>query len=398
MQPQQLQTFQGVTMAEALHRVKVALGVDAVILHTRAVPQRRWMGLKKFETYEITASRNVNVKRQLPARPAPNPAAMPRKTPTSIQQIQQKQQPATLLETPAASQAAYRGLTDEVAKLKGVVSDLVTHVRSVNAPQVPEGLFDEYQKLVENMVAKELAQDIIASLQKQLRPEMLSNKALVHEKLAEHLEKLIPTTGPIVRTKTHGPHIVALIGPTGVGKTTTIAKLAANLKLREKRRVGLITIDTFRIAAIDQLKRYADILGAPLRVVGSPEDIKPAIEGMSDCEFILIDTAGRSPKDSLKLVELKQFMHYAEPDDVYLVLSTTSCESAVELAVEEFSKVRVDKLIFTKIDEAAQLGVVLNVCKKINKGLAYVTNGQNVPDDIREGHGKKLAHLILGTA
>ena len=315
------------------------------------------------------------------------------------QQIQQKQQsgPTTLLEMPAANNAALFGLTSEVKKIQAEMADLVKHVRSVNAPLVPEELFGEYQKLVENMVAKELASDIIAGLQRDLRPEMLANKEIVREKLAERLEKLIPTAGPIKKTKANGPHIVALIGPTGVGKTTTIAKLAANLKLREKRRVGLITIDTFRIAAIDQLKRYADILGAPLKVVGSPEDIRGAIDGMSDCDFILIDTAGRSPKDSLKLVELKQFMTYAQPDDVFLVLSTTSCESAVELAVEEFSKVRVDKLIFTKLDEAAQLGVVLNVCRKIGKGLAYVTNGQDVPDDIEEGHGKKLANLILGS-
>ena len=393
-------------MAEALHRVKVALGIDAVILHTRSVPHRKWMGLKKVETYEITASRNVNVvKKQLPARPAPEPSKQPtrRQLPAAFHQHAQQQAAktqgaTTLLETPAANNAALFGLTSEVKKIQAEMADLVKHVRSVNAPQVPEGLFDEYQKLVENMVAKELASDIIAGLQRDLRPEMLANKEVVREKLAERLEKLIPTAGPIKKTKTNGPHIVALIGPTGVGKTTTIAKLAANLKLREKRRVGLITIDTFRIAAIDQLKRYADILGAPLKVVGSPEDIKGAIDGMSDCDFILIDTAGRSPKDSLKLVELRQFMTQAQPDDVFLVLSTTSCESAVELAVEEFSKVRVDKLIFTKLDEAAQLGVVLNVCRKINKGLAYVTNGQDVPDDIEEGHGRKLAKLILGTA
>jgi len=250
--------------------------------------------------------------------------------------------------------------------------------------------------LIENMVADEVAVDIVRSLQRQLRPELLADKKLVRERLAEHLEKLIPTAGPIVRTKTEGPHVVALIGPTGVGKTTTIAKLAANLKLREKKRVGLITIDTFRIAAIDQLKRYADILGAQLRVVGTPEEMKAAIEQMSDCEYVLIDTAGRSPRDSMKLNELKRFLSFADPDEVYLVLSTTASEGCVELALEKFGEVRVDKLIFTKLDEAAQLGVVLNVVRRVNKGLAYVTTGQDVPDDIEVGHGRRLANLILG--
>ena len=122
---------------------------------------------------------------------------------------------------------------------------------------------------------------------------------------------------------------MALIGPTGVGKTTTIAKLAATLKLRESHTVGLITIDTYRIAAVDQLKKYADILDIPLRVVGSPEELRAAIEAMSDREFILIDTAGRSPSDTLKLQELKNFLNIAGPDEVHLVLSSTATQESV---------------------------------------------------------------------
>ncbi|MBC7782284.1 MAG: hypothetical protein H7144_00475, partial [Burkholderiales bacterium] len=303
-----------------------------------------------------------------------------------------------LMETAAVQNVQLMGLTQEVGSLKSMMKDLVSQVRHQKTPNVPEELFDHYMNLVENFVADEVAVDIIKAIQKQLRPELLSDKRLVREKLAEHIEKLIPSSGPIVRTKTVGPHVVALIGPTGVGKTTTIAKLAANLKLREKRKIGLITIDTFRIAAIDQLKRYADILDAPLRVVGAPEDMKAAIESMKDCDFILIDTAGRSPNDTLKLNELKRFLSFAEPDEVHLVLSTTASEGCVELALEKFGDVRVDKLIFTKLDEAAQLGVVLNVVRKINKGLAYVTTGQDVPDDIETvGHGKRLAQMILGS-
>jgi flagellar biosynthesis protein FlhF len=400
-------------MAEALSRVKSTLGADAVILHTRTIQQRRWLGLKKTELFEITAGRgmNVPVRRNLPPSPAPQPKhqlgaytqqgpagqAAGRLSPLDAAKTL-KQSATALLETPAAGGIAIAGLSNEVAQLKTMMKDLVTQVRTQKSPQVPEELFDSYMHLIESMVSDELAIEIVKSMQKSMRPELLADKALVREKLAEHLEKLIPTAGPIVRTKTVGPHVVALIGPTGVGKTTTIAKLAANLKLREKRKVGLITIDTFRIAAIDQLKRYADILGAPLRVVGNPEDIKEAIESMSDCDFVLIDTAGRSPKDTMKLNELKRFLAFAEPDEVHLVLSTTASEGCVELALEKFGEVRVDKLIFTKVDEAAQLGVVLNVIRKVNKGLAYMTTGQDVPDDIEVGHGKRLAQLILGAA
>jgi len=388
-------------MAEALSRVKSTLGPEAVILHTRTVQHRRWLGLKRIELFEITAGRGMNVvHRSVPKEAAPNTRSRslpPRTIPTNLQAAKAATPGKALLESPAVQNVALMGLSQEVGALKNMMKDLVSQVRHQKTPNVPEELFDHYMRLVENFVADELAMDLVKAVHKQLRPELLSDKKLVSEKLAEHLEKLIPTSGPIVRTKTTGPHVVALIGPTGVGKTTTIAKLAANLKLRDKRKVGLITIDTFRIAAIDQLKRYADILDAPLKVVGAPEDMKAAIESMKDCDFVLIDTAGRSPKDSLKLNELKRFLSFAEPDEVHLVLSTTASEGCVELALEKFGEVRVDKLIFTKLDEAAQLGVVLNVARKINKGLAYITTGQDVPDDIEVGHGKKLAQLILGS-
>jgi flagellar biosynthesis protein FlhF len=249
--------------------------------------------------------------------------------------------------------------------------------------------------LVQNQVASDLAEEVVKTVQGLLRPEQRKNAEVIREKLAEQLEKMMPAAGPIARRKGSGPHVVALIGPTGVGKTTTVAKLAANLKLRENRRVGLITIDTYRIGAVDQLKKYADILGSMLRVVTSPEDLKEAIKSMSNCEFILIDTAGRSPTDTLKLHELKNFLAVAHPDEVHLVVSTTASQECIESAIARFGDVRVDKIIFTKLDEAVHLGVILNVIRKVNKSLSYITTGQDVPDDIEVGKPKKLAQRIL---
>ena len=119
---------------------------------------------------------------------------------------------------------------------------------------------------------------------------------------------------------------------------------------------------------------------------------------MSDCDFLLIDTAGRSPNDTMKLNELRGLLGVIEPDEVHLVLSSTASESCINLAVSRFNEVRVDKIIFTKIDEAAHVGVVLNVVRKVNKSLSYITTGQDVPDDIEVGRGKRLAQLILGAA
>ncbi|HEY7090592.1 MAG TPA: flagellar biosynthesis protein FlhF, partial [Tepidisphaeraceae bacterium] len=319
-----LQTFKAPTMALALAQVKTVMGHDAVILHTRTYQRSIWLGLRRKEMVEITAGRGLNMLAQ--RRPiARAPVSVPRVAPQPQAVVpagyvgMNKQ----LLDTPAASRAMMFDISEQMSSLKSMVKDLTVEVHRQKKPQIPEELFDHYTQLVSNQVCDELAAEIVLSLHKQLRPEHFKQSQFVQERLVDQIEKLIPTAGPIVRTKTSGPHVVALIGPTGVGKTTTIAKLSANLKLREKHKVGLITIDTYRIAAIDQLRKYADILGSNLKVVGSPEDLRAAVESMSDCAFILIDTAGRSPNDTLKLHELKNFLASANPDEVHLVVSTT---------------------------------------------------------------------------
>ncbi|HZZ41632.1 MAG TPA: flagellar biosynthesis protein FlhF [Tepidisphaeraceae bacterium] len=391
-----LQTFKAATMAEALSQVKSSIGHDALILHTRTYQKRYWLGLRRKDIVEITAGKGSQLRPKARTQPQKAvQAAAGKAAPQVAAAAPAMSRTQALLQTPAAGSAAILGLSQEMASLKTMVKELVSTTRQQSAPQVPEELFEYYLQLIEGQVAEELAGEIIKTLQRQIRPEYLSRPDYIREKLAEQLEKLMPSTGPLVRTKMGGPQIVALIGPTGVGKTTTIAKLAATLKINQKQRVGLITIDTYRIAAIEQLKKYADILDAPLKVVSNTDDMRAAIGSMQDCDFILIDTAGRSPKDTLKLNELKTFLAAANPDEVHLVLSTTASQACVELAIERFSNVRVDKIIFTKLDEAAHVGVVLNVIKKVNKSLSYITTGQDVPNDIEVGRGRRLAQLIL---
>lgn len=400
----QLEKITAPTMADAVKEVKRLLGDDAVILTTRMITTRRWMGLRKRELVEVMAGKGVNVQSRRP-RPPERPvvktippagpaayAANSRLTPSG-----EAQQPGReLLSSPAATSIAMVSLVNEMNALKSMVSGLVSEVRHRNTPAVPEELFNFYTQLIESEVSEELATDIIRKIQQNARPEQLANPQYVKDRMVEQIEKLIPMSGPIERKKPHGPHTVALIGPTGVGKTTTIAKLAANLKLREQKKVGLITIDTFRIAAIDQLRKYADLIGIVLTVVNSPEEMRAAVDSMTDCEYVLIDTAGRSPTDALKLNELGRFLEAARPDEVHLVLSTTCGQRSAELAMEKFNGVRVDKVIFTKVDEAAQLGMLLSVVRKLNKGLSYVTTGQDVPDDIEVGQARRIAKLILG--
>ena len=415
-----LQTFRAPTMAECLAEVKRVMGPDAVILHTRTLTIKRYFGLKRREIVEITAGRGLNggprgsQRRPSQMRSAANgsgsydagggggTATAVRERPHGPVNVQAREPIG------AAQQLPYGGVSgqdpaqmielfDQMKSLREMMKDMQQRDRMKDAPDVPAELYDEYQLLIDNQVGRELSEDIIRTIHRSLRPDHLQQKPFVREKIAEQLERYLPTTGPIQRLKATGPHVVALIGPTGVGKTTTIAKLAAKLKLDEKRKVGLITIDTYRIAAIDQLKKYADIIKTPLKVVGSPEDLRDAVASMADCDFVLIDTAGRSPKDTLKLNELKTFLDAARPEEVHLVLSSTASRECVELAIERFGDVRIDKLIFTKLDEARSIGTVIGVVNAVKKPLSYVTTGQDVPADIEVARGKRVAQLILGS-
>ena len=173
--------------------------------------------------------------------------------------------------------------------------------------------------------------------------------------------------------------VVALIGPTGVGKTTTIAKLAARFSLIEKKKIGLITLDTYRIAAVEQLKIYADIMGLPLQVVYKPGDLKAAVERFSNRDLVFIDTAGRSPRNDEQMAELVALFQEAEPDEVILVLSATTKSEDLLDTFKRFNIIKIDKIIFTKLDETNCYGSILNTIHRTKKRVSYVTNGQNVP-------------------
>jgi flagellar biosynthesis GTPase FlhF len=191
------------------------------------------------------------------------------------------------------------------------------------------------------------------------------------------------------------PFVAAFIGPTGVGKTTTIAKLSADFILNKNARVSLISADTYRIAAVEQLRTYADILDIDLGVVYNPEDMREQLSAASGVDVVLIDTAGRSHRHGENMAELKALLESAEICHKYLVLSlTTKFEDMVEI-VETFSDISDFNIIFTKLDETKTVGSVLNLCYHTGKTVSYITFGQNVPNDIRVLQPEEIARLIL---
>ncbi len=410
-------------MHEVLAMVKRDLGREAVILHTRTIRKGGWMGVGGRSLVEVTAATDVNV---LPARRSaqrstrPEPRAETRPEPgAQADTINTARSKAAILAAYAAAARTeanpddstagvslavkqgpdsgdLRGLQKELGLLRGMVAEHVRESRKAHGPALPDALMRTYRQLIENQVAEEIAYQVLDTLRDRLTVEQIQDQDLVRTELLELIEASLPEAGGIERGKTGQPHVVAFIGPTGVGKTTTIAKLAANFKLRGRCRVGLITIDTYRIAAVDQLRMYAQILDVPLQVVLTPKELVDAVAKMRDRDVILIDTAGRSHNDAIRIQELKSFIDAGKPDEVHLVLSSAASEPNLLQAVERFSEVRVDRIVFTKLDEAVGFGVMLNVLKRVNKALSYITMGQDVPDDIAPGRRSELAALIVG--
>ncbi|KPK74622.1 MAG: hypothetical protein AMJ79_13570 [Phycisphaerae bacterium SM23_30] len=394
-----LKNFRALSMHQALAQVKREIGPDAAIVRTRTFKRGGIFGFGARTMVEVTAGSSDQ--------------ASPRRMPVGNQRLRQMytttvspNQSKTirtgnennLAETPVGTTTVNinEDIKNQIDDLRSLVEGLVKEQRQLHEPQMPEQLFDIYLDLIQKEVAEEVARELINSVQQELTGNQVSNAYLIREQLVRIMDIMIDTAGPITRNLDGSTRVVALVGPTGVGKTTTIAKLAADFKLRQNKKVGLITIDTYRIGAVDQLRMYAEIIDVPLKVVLTPAELKEAVAMMNDMDMVLIDTAGRSQNDRIKIRELQTFLSAATPHEVHLVLAGTAHHSHILSAVEKFKPLGVNRLIFTKLDEAISFGVLLSVMKKMEASLSYVTTGQDVPDDIEVGNSSRLARLLLG--
>lgn len=283
----------------------------------------------------------------------------------------------------------------QLSTLQAMVKDLCRRSKGGGRDDWPEELFHLFTELLDVELSEDVARELVENLRNDPRAAGLSDPALLKAHVADMVEGDVRVSGPIMVTPGRC-RLAALVGPTGVGKTTTIAKLAANFRLKEKRRVGLITVDTYRIAAVEQLRTYADIIDLPMHVVSTPREMRQTVERMNHLDLILLDTAGRSPKDEVRIQELKAFLNEAGADEVHLVLSSVAAARTLEQTAERFAAVGVTSLLLTKLDEAHGLGNLLPLVRGSGLPLSYVTDGQNVPDDIQTADTRRLARMILG--
>jgi flagellar biosynthesis protein FlhF len=378
-----LKTFRASTMHEALKMVRRELGPDAAVLQTREV-RPRWLGwLPGPRQIEVTASQGVNVPSRLPAKKCAKPIAKTIEPPPA-------RQVARVVEDSKLSNR----VQGQLNTLQSMVQDLCRRSKCT-ANEWPTEYFQLFTELLDAELSEETARELVENVRNDPQAAMITDPMLLRARVASMIESDIRVAGPIMVTPGRC-RLAALVGPTGVGKTTTIAKLAANFRLKEKRRVGLITVDTYRIAAVEQLRTYADIIDLPMHVVSTPREMRETVQRMSHLDLILLDTAGRSPKDEVRIQELKAFLGEAGADEVHLVLSSVTGAQTLEKTAARFAAVGATSLILTKLDEANGLGNLLPLVRSSGLPLSYLTDGQNVPDDIQTADARRLAQMILG--
>jgi flagellar biosynthesis protein FlhF len=374
---------------EAILKVKMDLGSEALILNTRKVRKKGLLGLFSKPMTEVLAAVDEY---NTPGKENENAGKG-----TAVSNN------AVILDK---KEEKIANLENKISDIEEMLQKLCTRVMNGEKP-ADRMAGDElknrktsvaevfYNNLVNNEVDPEIARKLVNAAAARMTASDGVNE------MAAQLSGIIagllgsPET---IREKNNGkPVTVIFVGPTGVGKTTTLAKIAANYLLNKKKTVGLITADTYRIAAVEQLKTYAEILGIPVTVVYTPAEMKEAVGLHADKDLILIDTAGRSHKNKAQFEELKALIAASEADEVYLVLSAVTSPRNCREILNHYSFLKEYKLLFTKTDETPVLGIILNVRYMTGKSLSYITTGQSVPDDIETANIDKITKNLIGS-
>lgn len=372
---------------EAILKVKMDLGNEAIILNTRKVRQKGFFRLFSKPMIEVLAA---------------------------VDESQKKEKSSGSSEMIKKDGIAYKEgskIIELENKMNGIENTLKkiyeqilpqnqrphTYTRVKTEEQQGYGKVMQlfYDNLLKNEVDQEAAKKIIESVIEKAGENAGVNDvvAAMHRIIAGILGKPLP-----IKLREDGkPTVVMLVGPTGVGKTTTLAKIAANFVLKENLKVGLITADTYRIAAVEQLKTYADILGIEVSVVYTPSEISELIKIHQDKDIILIDTAGRSHQNKEQLEELKSLTKVSNADETYLLMSTTTSMRNCRDILSGYSFLKDYKLLFTKLDESSLSGTIINAKFMTDKCLSYITTGQNVPDDIEVANIEKITKKLIGS-
>lgn len=360
-------------MPEAMKQIRTQLGKDAVILQSKEIKSSGFFGLFKKPRVEVIAALD------------PYPINRKRK--------------ATSNDKKVTSNEFFNRSTLNDIEQQTIVSE-IKHLRKMIEQQNVES--DEqfthsyqmlFQFLLDQEVEHDIAREIISCVQQKHEKDLtVPIEQLIDEIKKEIESRLMHLSFSGIEPSTR---IVQLIGPTGVGKTTTLAKLAAKSLLEQKKSIAFITTDTYRIAAIEQLKTYARILEVPIEVAYSLDDYNRAVEKLSAVDLIFVDTAGRNFRQSNYVAELTQYIETTKFTEVFFVAALTAKYTDILYTLDQFSHIKNKKVIFTKADETRQYGSLLNIGLRNNIDIAYVTNGQDVPNDIITPSAPRISQYIM---
>lgn len=408
-----IKKFTGKTEAEATEAAKKELGSTLVIMNVREVKKKGLFAFLLPKQIEVTAA----LEEEAPARPQYGSilrTAADKEIRTEQQNLLAKNSTENIekkldsLQTLLESQLNNRqSEKEESAKTQAVpdaeekedkTQDMAAAEKKEEEKNPEQDKFIRllYNKMLDNEMDEKYVNSILEDASKTKKADLPFDYLL-----ANIYQKMVLKFGRSegITPSEEGPRIVLFIGPTGVGKTTTIAKLAGRYCVEEKKKVALLTADTYRIAAAEQLRTYANILETPFRIIYTPEELQAAVEDYWDCDYIFIDTAGRSHQNTDQLEKMKEMvaaLKRPESYQVFLVLSATTKYRDLQKIADCYGKIADFELIFTKLDETEAVGNLLNMKLYTDAPIAYVTCGQNVPDDMEAFNPQKTVKQILG--
>lgn len=380
-----IRTFRAADARSALSAVKAALGPHAVILATKEV---RASVFSKPEV-EVTAALSYDPD----ATPRKNGSASPapaRKEPAVAAAPPAKNETAAMVSQPANpfsdEMTSLRATLDQVRRELRVVAEQSRAGHELQLAPAAASLFAHLaQRGVEETLAEELVRQA-ANMHGGAHPQALWTN--VKELLGERLQA---ARAPWVSDR---PRVIALVGPTGIGKTTTLAKIAAKALMESRIKVALITVDTYRVGASDQLARYGEIMKVPTHVATTQQELARAVDRCSSAELVLVDTAGRSLSEAV--AQQATLIRSVPGIQLHLVMSAATGSSEISATAERYRGLRPDRLVFTKIDEASGPGSILSAAIRLGKPVACIADGQRVPEDIHAMNDAQLAELVMG--